>query len=88
MAKAMIEKRATGSRSRPSRKRAGWLRKNVVVDQRKLDSARRLLGAETETEAIDQALDLVSFRRQLIRGFAAVRRGGGIEDVLERGPKS
>jgi hypothetical protein len=33
--------------------RAGWVRKNVVMDQRKLDVARRALGVETETEAID-----------------------------------
>ena len=63
---------------------AGWVRKNVVVDQRKLDTARRVLGVETETEAIDMALDLVAFRRQFVRGIAAVRRAGGIEDMLEK----
>jgi hypothetical protein len=62
----------------------GWVRKNVVMDQRKLDAARRVLGVETETEAIDVALDLVAFRRELVRGIAAVRRVGGIEDVLEK----
>lgn len=63
--------------------RAGWVRKNVVMDQRKLDVARRALGVETETEAIDQALDLVAFREELAKGFAAVRRSGGVENVLE-----
>ena len=62
----------------------GWVRKNVVMDQRKLDAARRVLGVDTETEAIDAALDLVAFRRQLGQGIAAVRRAGGIEDVLEK----
>ena len=62
----------------------GWVRKNVVMDQRKLDTARRVLGVEAETEAIDVALDLVGFRRELVRGIAAVRRAGGIEDVLEK----
>jgi hypothetical protein len=62
----------------------GWVRKNVVMDQRKLDAARRILGAATETEAIDVALDLVAFRRELVRGIAAVRRAGGIEDVFEK----
>lgn len=62
----------------------GWVRKNVVMDQRKLDAARRVLGVETETEAIDVALDLVAFRRELVRGIAAVRRAGGIEDVFEK----
>ena len=63
--------------------RAGWVRKNVVMDQRKLDVARRALGVETETEAIDLALDFVTFRRQLAGGIAAVRRSGGIEDIFE-----
>jgi hypothetical protein len=63
--------------------RAGWVRKNVVMDQRKLDVARRALGVETETEAIDQALDFVAFREELARGFAAVRRSGGVDGVLE-----
>lgn len=62
----------------------GWVRKNVVMDQRKLDAARRVLGVETETEAIDVALDLVAFRSELVRGIAAVRRAGGIEDVFEK----
>lgn len=55
----------------------------MVMDQQKLDAARRALGVDTETEAIDQALDLVSFREELANGFAAVRRSGGIEDVVE-----
>ena len=63
-------------------RRAGWVRKNVVMDQRKLDVARRALGVETETEAIDQALDFVVFRKELAGGFAAVRRRGGVDDVL------
>jgi hypothetical protein len=54
------------------------------MDQRKLDVARRALGAGTETEAIDRALDLVAFGEELAKGFAAVRRSGGIDDVLER----
>jgi len=66
--------------------RAGWVRKNVVMDQRKLDAARRALGVETETEAIDQALDFVAFREELAKGFTAVRRSGGVDDVLE-GPR-
>jgi hypothetical protein len=56
----------------------------MVMDQRKLDVARRALGADTETEAIDRALDLVAFGEELAKGFAAVRRTGGVHDVLER----
>lgn len=84
MPKAIVTKRsATGARQRGSNRRAGWVRKNVVMDQRKLDVARRALGVDTETEAIDQALDLVAFSEELAKGFAAVRRSGGVDDVLE-----
>jgi hypothetical protein len=88
MAKAAATKRSTPRRLPRSRTRAtdrvGWVRKNVVMDQRKLDAARRTLGVDTETEAIDQALDFVAFREELAQGFAAVRRSGGVDDVLER----
>lgn len=54
------------------------------MDQRKLDAARRTLGVSTETEAVDVALDLVAFRDELVRGIAAVRRAGGVQDVFEK----
>jgi hypothetical protein len=53
------------------------------MDQRKLDVARRVLGVDTETEAIDRALDFVAFREELAKGLTAVARSGGVEDVLE-----
>lgn len=84
MAKAIVTKRsATGRQRRVSGRRDGWVRKNVVMDQRKLDAARRALGVDTETEAIDQALDFVAFGGELAKGFAAVRRSGGVEDVVK-----
>jgi len=84
MAKAVATKRSMGgAQRRGSSRRSGWVRKNVVMDQRKLDVARRALGVDTETEAIDQALDFVAFREELAKGFAAVRRSGGVEDVVD-----
>ena len=79
-----LARRSRKTVQKRSRRGEGWVRKNVVMDQRKLDAARRALGVETETEAIDVALDLVAFRRELVRGIAAVRLVGGIEDVLEK----
>jgi hypothetical protein len=79
-----LTRRSRKTGQKRSRRGEGWVRKNVVMDQRKLDAARRALGVESETEAIDVALDLVAFRRELGRGIAAVRRVGGIEDVLEK----
>jgi len=84
----MVVRRRTGSRvdvpPRARGSRTGWVRKNVAMDQQKLDAARRTLGVGTETEAIDLALDFVTFRQELARGIAAVRRSGGIDDILER----
>ena len=89
MAKAAVGRRPGATRrARGSRRRAGWVRKNVVMDQRKLDVARRALGADTETDAIDQALDFVAFRAEHAKGFAAVRRSGGVENVFERRRKA
>ena len=85
MGKAATTKRAVPrTRVRGASRRAGWVRKNVVVDQRKLDLARRALGVDTETDTIDQALAFVAFREELARGFAAVRRDGGVDDVFNR----
>jgi hypothetical protein len=53
------------------------------MDQRKLDAARRALGVDTETEAIDLALDYVVFRREVAHGIGVMKRVGGIEDVFE-----
>ena len=64
-------------------RRANWVRKSVVMDQRKLDAVRRTLGVDTETEAIDLALDSLVFREELARGIAAVRRSGDVDDVFE-----
>ncbi len=79
--------RATGAKrtsaSPPRSRRTGWVRKNVAMDQRKLDAARRVLGVATETEAIDLALDFVAFRQELGEGIRAMRRAGGIDDVFE-----
>jgi len=88
MNKTSVGRHRTRARARNSTRRTGWVRKNVVVDQRKLDVARRALGAGTETETIDRALDLVAFREELAKGFSAVRRSGGLADVFERRQKA
>ena len=89
MAKATVGRRSGATRrARSSSRQASWVRKNVVIDQRKLDAARRELGVDTETDAIDQALDFVAFRAELAKGFAAVRRSGGVENVFERRRKA
>ena len=86
MAKEIVRRRKrTGGRgpTRALAHRAGWVRKNVIMDQRKLDAAKRALGVDTETEAIDLALDFVAFRREVAQGIATMRRIGGVEDLFE-----
>lgn len=56
-------------------------RKNLNIDQAKLDRARDALGAETETEAVDRALDLVLVREELMAGVREIAGTGGVEDV-------
>jgi hypothetical protein len=55
-------------------------RKNLILDQRKIDLAREILGAATETETIHRALDEVC-------EFARYRQetDEGLRDLLGRG---
>lgn len=53
--------------------RVGKVRKAFWLDPRLLDEARATLGASTEREAVEIALDLVGFRKQLVRGARALR---------------
>ena len=50
------------------------VRKNFRLTQSKLTRAQRILGAATETDAVELALDLVAFRRDVLDG---VRRIAG-----------
>ncbi len=59
-------------------------RKNMLIDQRKLDAAKAALGAETETAAVDAALDLVVFRAEVFRGLDALVAAGGLEAPTRR----
>jgi hypothetical protein len=48
-------------------------RKNLRLHQSKIDRARKILGTETETETIEQALDMIVLRNNLVRGVRAMR---------------
>ena len=58
-------------------------RKNLNIDQEKLDRVRHLLGASTETEAVDQALDVVLLRQELVEGVRRIAGSGGIDNVFD-----
>lgn len=50
------------------------------LHQSKIDRAMKLLGTRTETETIEQALDMVAFRNALVEGIRGMR-GAGLVDV-------
>lgn len=58
-------------------------RKNLYIDQAKLDRVRSLLGAKSEAEAIDQALSLLLLGEDLIEGIERVAGTGGVDNVFE-----
>jgi len=64
-------------------KREAIRRKNLNIDQDKLDRVKELLGTETETEAVDQALSVVLLREELIGGVERIAGTGGVENVFE-----
>lgn len=76
---------ASSPDSHPSRKLGrpprGWARKNLHIDQRKLDSARKALGVKTETETVDAALDAIVLRKELSGGIRRLRTAGGLKDI-------
>jgi hypothetical protein len=54
--------------------REGKVRKEFWLDPNLLRRAREDLGARTEREAVEMALSLVSFRRELRDGARALRK--------------
>lgn len=53
-------------------------RKNYLLDENKIRHAKKILGTKTETETIDQALDLVVFRQELVDSLKKTSARGGV----------
>lgn len=62
--------------------KAQKVRKNLRLTQAKVDRARRILGTDTETETIEQALDLVAFRQDVIEGVRRLAGSRSLRDVV------
>jgi Arc/MetJ family transcription regulator len=61
-------------------------RKNLNIDQDKLDRVVEITGAASETEAVDQALAMMLFRDELLASLDDIpREEGGLEDVFPGG---
>jgi hypothetical protein len=63
-------------------------RKNLYIDQKRIDRVMALLHVDTETEAIDRALalaeDVAAFQEQVDRGLAGLVGRGGFVDRFSR----
>jgi hypothetical protein len=59
------------------------VRKNLRLSQTKIDRAKRILGTKTETETIEQALDLVAFRDEVVSGLENLAGSGILRDPDE-----
>ena len=57
-------------------------RKNYCLDETKIKKAQKILGAKTETEAIDAALNLVVFKKEILKSLEKVAGKGGVEKIF------
>jgi hypothetical protein len=55
--------------------------KHLKLDQAKIDRARRLVGAKTEQETMDRALDLLLAEEPILRVHRQVKGTGGFAEV-------
>ena len=69
------------AKSRRSSSRRGKVRKEFWLDPKTLREAQTVLGAETERETVELALDLVTFRHEVEGGLQTLE---GLE-LDERG---
>ncbi|MBI2336275.1 MAG: hypothetical protein HYU97_05900 [Deltaproteobacteria bacterium] len=53
-------------------------RKNFYLDEMKLKRAKKLLQVKTATEAIDRALDLVTFQKDILESLKKVKAKGHV----------
>jgi hypothetical protein len=56
------------------------VRKNMDMDARKLAAAQDLLGARTETETVDMALDYVLFQNDVFGALDRLAELGGLDE--------
>jgi hypothetical protein len=63
-------------------KPAAKVRKNLRLTQAKLTRAQHILGTATETETVEEALDLVAFRHEVVSGVRRVAGARHLRNVL------
>ena len=67
-------------------KTKGRRRKNIFIDQERIDRVKELLGTDTETETIDRALaiveDMEQFKAEVLGGLEKMVGKGGFVDYF------
>jgi len=67
-------------------------RKNLFIDQHRIDRVKALLHADTETETIERALALVEdyavFQAEVDRGLTTLVGRGGFADQFTNGSRA
>ena len=61
------------------------VRKNMRLRQELIDRARRILGTDTETETVEQALELVAFRKEVSDGIRRIAGSKSMRDIYVEG---
>lgn len=59
------------------------VRKNMRLRPDLIDRAKRILGTTSETETVEQALELVIFRDEVLSGIESVAGTHSVEDIFE-----
>lgn len=57
-------------------------RKNYYLDENKIRRVRAILRTKIETEAIDAALNLVVFRKEILKSLEKVAGKSGVEKIF------
>jgi len=59
----------------------GRVRKNMDMDAAKLAAVKQILGATTETEAVERAFDEIIFEHKVTAGLERLAETGGLPNV-------
>lgn len=57
--------------------------KHLKLEQTKLDRAKKLLGARSEQETVERALDVLLGEEPILKALEAARKVGGVRDVFD-----
>jgi hypothetical protein len=81
--KKIVRLNAPGSKLLPGERgrTVGRVRKNMDMDPAKLAAVKEILGAPTETEAVDRAFDEIIFEHKVRAGLDRLAEAGGLPSV-------